>query len=149
MWNQNNRIPYRSSRWPGRLLMLTGIGHNIVGLIRSVFREPFIQALNAGYLNKFDYSHRGNSFWFLLTGFNLFLIGRLVDWYLFPIEDKVQKKTQSSAAAVPDARVRSRRALPQELTYWCLGLGIGGGLAFPMSGFHLMTIQGLLLLLLK
>jgi len=129
--------------------MLTGIGHNIVGLIKPVYREPLTQALQAGYLNQFGLSQRGNAFWFFLTGFNLFLIGRLVDWYLFPIEGKPQKKIQSTPASVTDTRVRSERVLPQELSYWCLGLGIGGGLAFPTSGVHLMTIQGLLLLLLK
>lgn len=148
MSTQDNHIPYRSSRWPGRLLMWTGIVHNIAGLIRPVFREPFAQALRAGYFNQFDYANRGNSFWFFLTGFNLFLLGKLVDWYLFPVEDKTQKRIPSKTA-VTDKLVRSERVLPNELAFWCLGLGIGGGLAFPTSGVHVMTIQGLLLLLLK
>ncbi|KAF9098275.1 hypothetical protein BGX29_007721 [Mortierella sp. GBA35] len=149
----SSAVPYRSSRWPARLLIWTGIGHNLVGLfVKKEMAKPFMEAVQGGYVNQFARSTaRCNAFWFLIVGFNLVMLGRVVDWYLFPdeqeqaphIKDKEKKqKTEQSL-------VRSERVLPRELGYWFVGIGVAGATALPIGGFYLLIGQGAALLLAK
>lgn len=94
----------------------------------------------------------------MVVGFNLILLGRAVDWYLFP-----EDQEQAPRAALTDGKemeksqmeqkkrslVRSERVVPRELGYWCLGLGVAGVAALPISGFYLMIFQGAAILLAK
>ncbi|KAF9545694.1 hypothetical protein EC957_010557 [Mortierella hygrophila] len=153
-------IPYRSSRWPARLLVWTGIGHNLVGaFVIPEIGGNFMDAIKHGYVNQFEKNFpRCNALWFMIVGVNLILLGRAVDWYLFP-EDKEQapravltegkEKEKSQKEQKKRNLVRSGRVVPRELGYWCLGLGVVGIAALPKSGFYLMLFQGAAILLAK
>ncbi|KAF9120499.1 hypothetical protein BG015_006064 [Linnemannia schmuckeri] len=118
-----------------------------------------MDAIRGGYVNQFAKSlPRCNAFWFMIVGFNLILLGRAVDWYLFPeeqeqspcaalTEDKEKDKSQQRQKKM--SLVRSERVVPRELGYWCLGLGVAGVAALPISGFYLMLFQGAAILLAK
>ncbi|KAF9432119.1 hypothetical protein BGZ76_011242 [Entomortierella beljakovae] len=150
-------IPYRSSRWPARFLVITGIGHTIVGLALQPIREPLVQAIKDGYFNQFKGSAaRCHSFWFLLAGANMILMGRFIDWYLFSnIQDNAKpeyaKVVKDKDALTRHARkaIQSDKALPRELGYWFVGLAVAGASAMPRSGFYLLGLQGLGILLSK
>ncbi|KAI7821167.1 hypothetical protein BC939DRAFT_504483 [Gamsiella multidivaricata] len=146
-------VPYRSSRWPARFLVWTGVGHNIVGFLIPAVRQPFVDALKGGYINQLGTSiSRRHSFWFFMAGVNLVLLGKLVDWYLFPeqVDGHRKIKDDSSVRAHSDkGEVRSERKLPRELGVWFLGIAIGGATAIPKSGFYLLGIQGLAILFAK
>ncbi|KAG0373767.1 hypothetical protein BGX24_011266 [Mortierella sp. AD032] len=91
--NNSSAVPYRSSRWPARYLIWTGIGHNIAGFISPRIGVFFNDAAKAGYINQFAGDHaRSNAFWFYVVGVNLIMMGRIVDWYLFP--EDVQERTK-------------------------------------------------------
>ncbi|KAF9182241.1 hypothetical protein BGZ51_004859 [Haplosporangium sp. Z 767] len=137
-------IPYRSSRWPARSLIWTGIGHNVVGLLTPHYRIPMIEAIKAGFFNQFGgNAARSNSFWFFTCGFTLILMGKLVDLYLFPIKDDVQSTTNKSLQRQGLELKRSERVLPRSVGTWFLGIGVVGAAALPRSGFYLMILQGL------
>ncbi|KAF9931904.1 hypothetical protein FBU30_009325 [Linnemannia zychae] len=144
--SSSSSVPYRSSRWPARFVMWTGIGHNIVGLLKPALREPLFEAVNAGYINQFTTSMaRSNSLWFFITGFNLMMLSRVIDWYLFPEDAKQLRDSKGH----PKSSIYSDKILPRELGYWFLGLGVFGACAMPKSGFYLMVAQGAALLLSK
>ncbi|KAF9906061.1 hypothetical protein EC991_001069 [Linnemannia zychae] len=145
--NNSSSIPYRSSRWPARWLIWTGIGHNVAGFFSPNIRVFFNDAVRAGYINQFapDFA-RCNAFWFYLVGFNLIMMGRVMDWYLFP--EDVQEKKKGQGETKKDL-VRSDKVLPRELGYWFLGIGVAGAAALPKGGFYLMIAQGAALLLAK
>ncbi|KAG0255408.1 hypothetical protein BG011_005154 [Mortierella polycephala] len=139
-------IPYRSSRWPARFLIWTGIGHNIVGLLLPHYRKPMIDAVKAGFFNQFGANvARSNSFWFFFAGVNLVLMGKIVDWYLFPTKDDVQPAANEALQRQGQDLKRSKRVLPRLLGTWFLGIGVVGAIAIPRSGFYLMIMQGLAL----
>ncbi|KAF8932670.1 hypothetical protein BGZ47_011244 [Haplosporangium gracile] len=157
--SSNSSVPYRSSRWPGRFLVWTGIGHNLVGgFLKPEIGGNLMDAIRGGYVNQFAKSlPRCNAFWFMIVGVNLILLGRAVDWYLFPEEQE-----QAPHAALTDCKekekprkeqkkslVRSERVVPRELGYWCLGLGVVGVAALPIGGFYLILFQGAAILLAK
>ncbi|KAG0247992.1 hypothetical protein BGZ95_008273, partial [Linnemannia exigua] len=148
--NKSSAIPYRSSRWPARYLIWTGIVHTIYGFINPRIRVFFNDAVKAGYFNQFvgDYA-RCNAFWFYLAGVNFIVMGRFVDWYLFP-KDVERKKVQGEKEREKkQSLARSEKELPRELGYWFLGIGVVGVAALPKSGFYLMIFQGAALLLAK
>jgi len=66
-------------RFPGRALMVTGIGHALLGLV--LFREPLAAMLRAGIANSVGHGQyeREAAFWFLLFGPTCFLLGQLVN----------------------------------------------------------------------
>ncbi|KAG0347664.1 hypothetical protein BG004_007233 [Podila humilis] len=142
------RFRYRSSRWPGNLLFLTGVVHNIAGLTTNPYRDPFFAALRDGYYDQFEKDPaRSNAFWFLFAGVFTNFTGLLLNWYLFP-EERLLKGGDAS----DNERERPRRhqqiskyVLPRGVGYWILGLGVGGMLAFPTSGFYMAVLQGVAL----
>lgn len=162
--SSSQSIPYRSSRWPARFLIWTGIGHNLVGaFLKREIGSNFMEAIRGGYVNQFAKNiPRCNAFWFLVVGVNLIVLGRAVDWYLFPSEqeqapraalidskEKSQEQQQQQMERKKKSLVRSERVVPRELGYWCLGLGVAGALALPIGGFYLMIFQGAAILLAK
>ncbi|KAK3819009.1 MAG: hypothetical protein J3Q66DRAFT_369033 [Benniella sp.] len=125
---------YRSSRWPARFLIATGILHNLVGFAIPPIRDPFLQALHNGYWNQFTgHSARLHSFWFFFAGLAMVLLGRLLHLHLFH--------------NLPSSTLLSPRKLPRELALWFLAISVLGVLALPESGFYLLALQGLALLL--
>ncbi|KAF9134679.1 hypothetical protein BGW39_006268 [Mortierella sp. 14UC] len=148
--NNNNAfpVPYRSSRWPARWLIWTGVVHNVVGFISPEIGPYFNDAVRAGYVNQFvpDYA-RCHAFWFYLVGFNFIMMGRAMDWYLFP--EDVQEQKKGRAEKKNKSLVRSDKVMPRELGYWFLGIGVAGAAALPESGFYLLIAQGAGLLLAK
>ncbi|KAG0197771.1 hypothetical protein BGX28_008719 [Mortierella sp. GBA30] len=133
-------IPYRSSRWPGRLLVWLGIGHNVAGFLKSDIRNPFVDALKAGFVNQFDSSaDRRHSLWFFIAGLKMMMLGKVINYYLFPedvVKDKPRKRIQ-----------RSDKVLPRTVGVWFVGLGLIGAAAIPKSGFYLLIAEGLSILL--
>ncbi|KAI1317585.1 hypothetical protein EDD11_008155 [Mortierella claussenii] len=168
-------IPYRSSRWPARFLVLTGIGHTIVGLVLRPIRLPLLASLQDGYFDAFAGTiERRHSFWFIIAGLNIVLIGKLVDLYLFPEDHKApnHSKPIGGGSGLPSEKLTanilaskshdqkeqkrafrgqdcSERRLPREIGVWFLGLALGGQLAINKSGFFLLGLQGLAILLTK
>ncbi|KAG0373766.1 hypothetical protein BGX24_011265 [Mortierella sp. AD032] len=135
--NSSQAVPYRSSRWPARLMILTGVIHNVAGLFDPHIGTYFNEALKAGYVNQFTGSFtRSHAFWFYLVGVNFIMAGRLMDWYLFPEDVREQQKDTKQSL------VRSQRVLPREVGYWFLGIGVAGVAAFPESGFYMLIFQG-------
>jgi hypothetical protein len=128
-------------------LIWTGIGHNIVGFINPHIRVFFNEAVREGYINRFVGNYaRCSAFWFYVAGFNLIMMGRLMDWYLFPEDVQEQKKVEGEKKK---SLIRSDKVLPRELGYWFLGIGVAGVAALPRGGFYLMILQGAALLLSK
>ncbi|OAQ36822.1 hypothetical protein K457DRAFT_131956 [Linnemannia elongata AG-77] len=152
-------IPYRSSRWPARFLIWTGIGHNLVGALMPKIGSNLMDAIKHGYVNQFDNNFpRCNAFWFMIVGFNLILLGRAVDWYLFPEElEQAPRATLTDGKVKEESQkgqkkrnlVHSERVVPKELGYWFLGLSAAGIAALPKSGFYLLLLQGAAILLAK
>ncbi|KAG0035776.1 hypothetical protein BGZ82_005114 [Podila clonocystis] len=156
---------YRSSRWPGRLMIISGFTHTGYALRTAGLREPFLAAIRDGYVDQFkENTARGNSFWFILTGATIVLIGQLMNWYLFPeprnaILEKGSDKKKSKAVKQDPWKERligatvnqqvSQFVLPRKMGVWLVGLWIVGAAAYPVSGFYLFAIQGLAILLTK
>lgn len=80
-------VPYRSSRWPARLIASTGLFHNVVGLLIKDIRKPFIDAILSGYVGQFNGAKRLHSFWFFFGGVSMMLMGRMIDLHLFPEDE--------------------------------------------------------------
>ncbi|KAG9322764.1 hypothetical protein KVV02_007024 [Mortierella alpina] len=142
-------VPYRSSPWPARFLFMTGIAHTIAGLLIHTVRNPFMEALQAGYVNQHGSTvQRRHAFWFFMGGVNMILMGKLVQWYLSP-EVKEDEGLRDLKDKPRDQLQRSRNVVPRELGIWFVGVGIAGAAALPKSGFYLLIAQGLGILLSK
>ncbi|KAG0258091.1 hypothetical protein DFQ27_004803 [Actinomortierella ambigua] len=138
--NDSNKTPYRSSRWPGRLMMATGILHNVVGLLGSKTRDPLVDAIKAGYLNQFGSSYaRSNVLWFMLFGFQMMVTGKLMEVYVL---DQQDHRTSPKTAVA-----RSGRKLPRVIGTWFVGIGIFGISTLYRTGAYLILAQGAALLL--
>ncbi|KAF9109224.1 hypothetical protein BGX27_007847 [Mortierella sp. AM989] len=148
-------VPYRSSRWPARFMVSMGIGHTIAGLCFDSVRTPFFQAIKSGYFNKFYGVERCHALWLFIGGVNMVILGRFMNWYLFPnsesdilIDNRINHK---DGKQVSDRQHRRReyhsdRRLPRELGYWLVGLSVAGAAAMPKTGFFLFGLQGLAIL---
>ncbi|KAF8985443.1 hypothetical protein BGZ52_010722 [Haplosporangium bisporale] len=163
----NTSFRYRSSRWPGRLMILSGVSHTRYAFRVPDLRDPFIAAIRDGYVDQFKQSTaRGNSFWFIFAGASMVLIGQLMNWYLFPeprsallkgrgaeSKSKGAKPTNDSwkerLVGATHNQQASQFVLPRKMGVWLMALWIGGATAFPVSGFHLFGLQGLAILLTK
>ncbi|KAF9109225.1 hypothetical protein BGX27_007848 [Mortierella sp. AM989] len=148
--------PYRSSRWPSRFLIATGVIHTAYAFIFDEVRVPLVQAILGGYFNQFDHSiERGLSFWFVIGGLNMIWLGKTMDWYLFPdtpsgaiMDNTIHEKdgNQITRRQHEQDKVRSDKKLPRQFGYWLLGMGVGGIAAIPKSGFYLLALQGMAIL---
>ncbi|KAF9999717.1 hypothetical protein BGZ80_002460 [Entomortierella chlamydospora] len=122
-------------------------------------RTPFVQAIQDGYINQISLSvQRRYSLWFFMAGLNLVMMGKLMDWYLFPTPssaiDDATHTNKGESQSLRERRhqrnnVHSERELPRELGYWFLGIGVTGALAIPKSGFYLLGLQGLAIIFSK
>ncbi|KAF9961373.1 hypothetical protein BGZ70_008293 [Mortierella alpina] len=145
--SSSGSVSYRSSLWPARFLCMTGIFHNFVGLLIPQVRNPFIDAIKAGYVGQHGTSiERRHAFWFFMGGVFIFLMGKLMHWCLSPEmrEDEGHRDLKDKPR---DGLQRSRIVLPRELGVWFVGVGIAGAAALPKSGFYLLIAQGLGILL--
>ncbi|KAF9581475.1 hypothetical protein BGW38_001486 [Lunasporangiospora selenospora] len=146
-------VPFRRSRWPGRLAILIGAGHQLVGLADKRTRQPLLDAIQDGYFDKFAPSfERLHSFWFFIGGINIILLGKFMNWYLFPEDyDKtlLQPAQDQQKQVQRRPRVQSDRSLPRSLGYWMIGICMVGITSLPRSGFYLFGIEGLALILSK
>ena len=99
-----------------RLLMATGVGHTVVGLL--LFREPLALILRDGVLNSIHYPQfdRSAAFWFLLFSPVLFALGQLTDH------------------AVRRGDVATLRIIG----WYLLAIGVVGAIIMPLSGFWLV-----------
>ncbi|KAJ3051020.1 hypothetical protein HK097_008009 [Rhizophlyctis rosea] len=130
---------------PGTAFISTGVGHCIVGLLVPKLRTPLLEIISAGVINSVVKVHpltgeptfdRSNSFWFQFGGVVMVAMGRLMQLYLRDVngeEDVVRGKEV----------VKASECLPEEVGWWFLGIGVGGGLMLPVSGFWLLVPQGL------
>lgn len=107
----------------GALLIATGVLHCAVGLVMGW--EPTVAIVADGVVAAVgdDDMARNAIFWFQFGGVMMVLLGALM-------------------------REVERRSLPlpQWLGWSLVGLGLGGGLCMPASGFWLVVPQGLWLL---
>jgi hypothetical protein len=72
----------KSKRQVGVLLMLTGLLHIIVGLV--TFMEQLFPIFSGGVWNTVQEGQweRGTSFWFIMFGFMLILLGYMTEWLI-------------------------------------------------------------------
>ena len=111
------------NRLIGRLLMVTGIGHTLVGVV--VFREALSGIFHNGFLNAFwPHFDRLSAFWFLLFSPALFMLGQITN-----------------------------RAVERQDAYtlrivgcYLLGIAIVGVAALPISGFWIVIALAALIL---
>ena len=100
----------------GRALMLTGIGHAVIGL--ALFRHPVAAIVREGFANtirdgQFD---REAAFWFLLFSPACYLLGQLVD----------------------HALERRDRWLCAVVGWNLIAMGMVGAIVMPVSGFWIL-----------
>ncbi|KAF9418017.1 hypothetical protein BGZ94_009802 [Podila epigama] len=155
---------YRASRWPGRFLIMTGILHTHYSYRVPAIRQPFIDAIRDGYINQFESSfQRSTSFWFILAGAFMAFVGQSFNWYLFPEPRPIQQNegqthitqhtkitassTWLSKIGLTQQHEVSKYVLPRSAGLWLLGIAIGGATAYTKSGFWLLGVQGLAILL--
>ena len=111
------------NRLIGRLLMATGIGHTLVGVV--VFRDALAGVFHDGFLNAFwPHFDRLSAFWFLLFSPALFMLGQITN------------------RAVERQDARTFRIVGGYL----LGMGIVGVAALPISGFWIVIALASLIL---
>ena len=111
------------NRLIGRLLMATGIGHTLVGVV--VFREALAEIFHDGFLNAFwPHFDRLSAFWFLLFSPALFMLGQITN-----------------------------RAVERQDAYtlrivgcYLLGMAVVGVAALPVSGFWIVIVLAALIL---
>ena len=109
--------------WIGKCLIVFGIIHSIFGfilfhnIIADLVREMLFNSIN----RQVD---RHAAFWFLFTGFALIIIGGLIDW-----------------------AERKHRELPSFLKWSFLAITILGCFIMPKSGFWLLFVPTIGLLL--
>lgn len=103
----------------GRLLILTGVIHNVVGLLMGY---PYLLEMwQAGLWNSVDpHMSRMVIFWFLFSGFLLIMLGQMVTHYNHPV--------------------------PKEFSWSLLVLSVLGSFMMPVSGLWLLIPQALYLL---
>jgi len=107
----------------GRLLMATGIGHSLVGVI--VFREALVGISSDGFLNAFwPYFDRLSAFWFLLFSPALFMLGQITN----------------RAVERRDAYIL------RVVGGYLLGIAVVGVAALPISGFWFVLVLAMLVL---
>ena len=104
-----------------QLLMLTGIGHTLLGLV--LFREPLAAIVNEGFVSTIRYGQfdRTTAFWFLLFGPACVLLGQLVG----------------------HAFKRNDRWTLTLIGRNLLSMGVGGALVMPISGFWILIVLAL------
>lgn len=107
-----------------RLLMLTGVGHTLLGLV--LFRAPLGAIVNEGVVSTIRYGQfdRATAFWFLLFGPACILLGQLVG----------------------HAITRGDRRTLTLIGWNLLAMGVGGALIMPISGFWILIALAPLIL---
>lgn len=111
-------------RQVGLFLMLTGLLHNVIGLIlygaelQPIVTDGLWNTLSEGQWERFA------AFWFMMFGFLFMLLGFMTDWLL-------KKKGLAPPAA---------------FGWMLLVLSLTGAVIMPMSGFWLVVPQAWLLL---
>ena len=111
--------------WIGKCLIIIGIIHSIFGFI--VFHSIIADLAREMLFNSVDRQpDRNAAFWFLFTGFALIIIGGLIDW-----------------------AERKYGELPSFLKWSFLAITIVGCFIMPKSGFWLLFIPTIGLLLRK
>jgi hypothetical protein len=103
----------------GRLLVATGVLHNIVGVL--IGYPYMLEMWQAGLWNSVDpHMSRVAIFWFLLFGFLLMMVGQVIAGYVRPV--------------------------PKAFGWSLLAMSTLGALMMPISGFWLVIPQALYLL---
>jgi uncharacterized protein with PQ loop repeat len=103
----------------GRLLILTGVIHTIVGLL--IGYPYLLEMWQAGLWNSVDpHMSRVAIFWFLLFGFLLMMVGQVIS--------------------------TTTRPVPKVFGWSLLAMSALGALMMPISGFWLVIPQALYLL---
>lgn len=112
------------TRLVARLLMLTGIGHTLLGFV--LFHAPLGAIAHEGFINtiRFGQFDRTTAFWFILFGPACFLLGQLVG----------------------HAFERSDRWVLSLIGWNLLAMGVGGVLVMPVSGFWILIVLAPLVL---
>ena len=109
-------------KYSGRLLVATGILHNVVGLL--IFSPILGDIARAGFFNSIDpHMDRNAAFWFLGFGFMLMLMGAAIHW--------MHEQTGE---------------VPAFMGWALLAIGLIGVMMMPASGFWLAIPQAIVLL---
>ena len=114
-------------KYSGIFLVATGILHSVVCIVMG--KDNLWGIIKDGLFNSIQENDflRGMSFWSLLFGVSIIILGHLLHFYI--------KKEQQPA--------------PNFLGYWLLILGIIGCIIMPVSGFWLIIPQALIIIFAK
>jgi hypothetical protein len=106
------------TRFVARLLMVTGIGHALVGV--ALFGDPLAEMAREGFVNTIRYGQfdRAAAFWFLLFSPICVLLGRMV----------------------AHATDRGDRWLLTVVAWNVLAMGVVGAVIMPLSGFWILLV---------
>jgi hypothetical protein len=106
------------TRFVARLLMVTGIGHALVGV--ALFGDPLAAMAREGFVNTIRYGQfdRAAAFWFLLFSPICVLLGRMV----------------------AHATDRGDRWLLTVVAWNVLAMGVVGAVIMPLSGFWILLV---------
>ncbi len=110
-------------KWSGTLLILTGIGHSIVGMIKGW--DVLVLIAQDGFINAIGLDPSRLAFlFFMLSGFIVIFLGHLCHWI-----------------------INTRKApLPHFMGWYFFWCGLLGMFLLPVSGFFLLIPQGLIIL---
>lgn len=112
-----------TNRFIGRLLMATGIGHTLVGVV--VFRKALGGIFCEGFLNAlWPHFDRLSAFWFLLFSPTLFMLGQITN-------RAVERRDAYTLRIVGS---------------YLLGMAVVGVAALPISGFWIVIVLAALIL---
>ena len=120
----------------GQLFFATGFLHNTVGMLIPKLAEPLSRILaDGGHVAVLDDIHERYAseatFWFQFAGYAMMLQG----YYIYHM-----------AKVLKSRGLKEQEAEPASLGWAITLIGITGAYCMPVSGFHLVYLQGLRIL---
>ena len=125
----------------GSLFFAAGLIHNILGIISPRLREPLLRIVADGGTvvtpnNDNERYARENTFWFQFAGIALMIHGLHVRHLALQIKDSKSNKEDYD----------DEETNPSWLSWVVFTTGTIGAYCKPISGFHMIYVQGLRLL---
>ena len=122
----------------GSLLFATGLIHNVMGIMSPRLREPLLRLMADGGTvvvsdNEKERYARENTFWFQFAGVAIMIHGLHVRH--LALQAKKERGLEDDETTNPSW-----------LGWAVLGSGLLGTYCKPVSGFHMLYVQGLRLL---
>lgn len=125
----------------GTLLFAAGFIHNVMGVMSPRLREPLLRLIADGgtvvVSDKNERYARENTFWFQFAGIALMIHG----WHVRHMALQIKEQQQRGRKTYDDEETN-----PPWLGWAVLAAGTLGTYCKPVSGFHMIYLQGLRIL---